>query len=107
MQWRRIRDHLSLELQALAFCHDGNAVISQISAHQNRVACLSLAGGEGNPAADLPEPCGVDEEPVSATLFHDFRVAGDNLYASFCSGLMHGGDDTLQGFERQAFFQKK
>ena len=107
MQCRGIAVHLSFELEAFAFSKNSDAVIAKVAAHENYVAGTGLTGRKRKAFTDAANAGGVDEKAVGTSLLYNFRIAGDDLDARICRGLVHGGDNALQCFQGKTFFQNE
>ena len=65
-----------LEFQPFPLCHDGDAVTSDITAQQDRIAALNLLRSNPSSVLNPTDARGVDKHPIPFPLVDDLGISG-------------------------------
>lgn len=98
----RVGGNVRLEIELAASEQHRHAMVPHGTGENDAVTGLDTIRTESTVGRDHPDSSGVDEEPVSGALGHDFGVAGDDRDPGLGGGLRHVGDDLAQRRDGQA-----
>ncbi len=95
----------SLEGQALAHAHDGDAVAAHVSAHEHGIPGLDAMGTDVDATGHDTDARSVDEHPVALAPVHHLGITGDDGHTALGRRRPHGLHHLAQLLDRIALLE--